>query len=113
MKNSYKNIVFTKHALERMNKRSISKDKIWQVINNPDKTLNKSSNRTKGVTKKYLKELSGRSYQVVASYLKQEKKYLIISTWVRGEDDKQSIIWILITLPFRIILWILKKIFNK
>ena len=105
MPNTYKNIVFTKHALERMNKRSISKDRIWQVVNHPDKTFKKE--------KKYLKEIGDRKYQVVATHLPKEQKYLVISTWVRGEDDKQSFIWTLITLPFRIIWWIIKKLFSK
>jgi len=107
MKNYYKNIVFTEHALERMSKRSISKDKIWQIINHPDKTLKKSK------SKKYLREINGRKYQVVATYLANEKKYLVISTWVRGEDDKQSIVWILVSLPFKIIWWFIKKLFGK
>lgn len=113
MPNYYKNIIFTKHALERMNKRSISTDRIWQVINHPDKSFVESSSGSKGTTKKFLKEVGGRKYQAVATYLTDEKKYLVISTWVRGEDDKQSIIWIIITLPFKIIWWIFKKLLSK
>ncbi len=112
MPSSYKNIIFTKHALERMNKRSISQDKIWQVINHPDKTFNEGSNN-KGASKKFIKETGDRKYQVIATYLPNENKYLVISTWVRGEDDKQGIVWTLITLPFKIIWWIVKKLFSK
>lgn len=113
MSTSYKNILFTKHALERMDKRSISKDKIWQVINHPDKTFNEGSNSEKGSSKKFIKETGNRKYQVIASYLQKEKKYLVISTWVRGEDDAQGLIWTLIILPFKIIWWIIKKLFKK
>ncbi|NCO12648.1 MAG: hypothetical protein COZ34_04980 [Candidatus Pacebacteria bacterium CG_4_10_14_3_um_filter_34_15] len=113
MPDTYKNIIFTKHAIERMNKRSISKDKIWQVINHPDKTFNESSSNEKGVTKKFIKETGDRKYQVIATYLPNEQKHLVISTWVRGEDDKQSIIWLIITLPFKIIWWLIKKLFSK
>lgn len=112
MSNNYKNIVFTKHALERMDKRSISKDRIWQVINHPDKSFNEGGG-SKDSSKKFIKEVGGRKYQAVATYLPNERKYLVISTWVRGEDDKQSIIWIVITLPFKIIWWIVKKLFSK
>ncbi|MBU0974323.1 DUF4258 domain-containing protein [Patescibacteria group bacterium] len=115
MSNSYKNIIFTKHALERMDKRSISKDKIWQVVNHPDKTFTPKSadkndsggyknniGNSKKVSRKYLKKISDRKYQAIATYLPKEKKYLVISTCVRGEDDKQNIIW-----------WIIKKLFSK
>ena len=105
MSNKYKNLIFTKHALERMGKRSIAKDKIWQVINKADKKTNKGRDN-----KKYIKEINDRTYHAVATYLKDERKHLVISAWVRGEDDKQSFIWLLITAPFKLIWWILKKL---
>lgn len=106
MDNSYKNIIFTKHSLERMGKRSIDQDRIWQVINHPRKVYNSS-----GGSKKYLKTINDRRFQVIATYLPKEKKYLVISTWVRGEDDKQGIVWTIITLPFKIIWWLISRIF--
>lgn len=105
MSNKYKNVIFTKHALERMKKRSINKDKIWETINYPDKVYKSDID-----DKKYLSKIRGRKYQAVATYLKDEKKYLVISAWVRGEDDKASPVWVLITLPFKIIFWILRKL---
>jgi hypothetical protein len=107
MSNKYKNLIFTKHAAERIGDRSITKDKIWQTINNPDKVLKKNHG-----SKKFIKTISDRKFHVVATYLTKEKSYLVISAWVRGEDDKQSIIWTLITLPFKIIFWIIKYLFS-
>ncbi|MBP7740689.1 DUF4258 domain-containing protein [Candidatus Woesebacteria bacterium] len=106
MTETYKNIVFTKHAFERMKKRSIAVDKIWDVVNHPHKTFGDSQ-------KKFIKEINGRKYQAIAKFLNKENKYLIISTWVRGEDDKQEIIWMIITFPFKLIWWIIKKLFSK
>jgi len=105
MSSIYKNIVFSKHALERMGKRSITKEKVWQIINHPDK---KNSQKNK-----YIKTINDRKYHIIATYLPKEKKYLIISTWVRGEDDRQSIIWLIIALPFKLIWWLLSWLLRK
>lgn len=107
MPEHFKNIIFTKHALARMDKRSISFDKIWSVINHPDKSFKRDNK-----SKKFIKKINDRNYHAIATYLPDEEKFLIISAWVRGEDDKQSFIWILLTLPFRIGWWIIKKIFK-
>lgn len=102
---TYKNLIFTTHALERMSDRSISPHAVWQVISAPEKT--KSSGEG---AKKYIKTLSERKYHIVAKYLAQEQKYLVISVWVRGEDDKVSFVWQLIALPFKFIWWQVKLI---
>jgi len=105
MPQTYKNIIFTNHAFERIADRSISKHSVYETINFPDRKQNKP-----GSTKKYNKTIHGRKYQVIAQYKSDQKKYLVISTWVRGEDDKQPFIWILITAPFKLLFWIVKKL---
>lgn len=112
MSQTYRNLVFTNHALERKNQRYISPDKIYDVINYPNKTYQEGSD-----TKKYIKKISGRNYHVIAKYLGNENKYLVISAWVRGEDDQAPLIirlvWFLITLPFKLLWSILKLIFKR
>lgn len=113
MEKNYKNLIFTNHALERMSKRSISKDRIWEVVNHPSKVFDSNSNGSDKYSKKYIRRINDRNYHVVATYLPKENKQLVISVWVRGEDDKLGLVWTLITLPFKIIWWIFKKIFVK
>lgn len=104
MKRSYKNLVFTKHAWERLKDRSLTKDAIHQTVSYPDKTFHNQDNY------KFIRTIRGRKIHVVATPV-EDNKYLVISTWVRGEDDKLPLIWLLITLPFKIVWWILKTIF--
>lgn len=108
MSHIYKNIIFTNHAYDRIKSRNISEHAVFETINYPDKKQKKSTDSIK-----YVKTIRNRKHQAIATYKNDQKKYLVISAWVRGEEDKQPIVWQLITLPFRIILWILKKIFTS
>ncbi len=103
MSETYKNLVFTKHAWTRAKDRSLSKDLIYQVVSFPDKTYHNQANF------KFIRIINGRKIHVVATPI-ENNKFLIISTWVRGEEDQQSIIWLLITLPFKILWWTLKTV---
>ena len=105
MSHIYKNLVFTKHAWERLNDRSLNKDSIHQTVSFPDKTFHNQKNF------KFIRTIRGRKIHVVATPI-ENNKYLIISTWVRGEKDKEPFIWQLITLPFKITWWILKAIWT-
>lgn len=99
MRKEYKNLVFTDHALERLHLRSLSQDKIFQVVSHPEKKFSTD----KSGQFKYILTLKGRKIHVVAKKLPQEKKWLVISVWVRGEDDPVPIAWQIITFPFKII----------
>ncbi len=98
--------IFTKHSLERLKQRSISQDAAESVIAHPDRT----EPGKKPDTVKFVRQLNGRNIQLIATYLADQKKWLIVSAWVRGEDDKESLSWILLTLPFKLI-WNLSKWF--
>jgi hypothetical protein len=104
---TYKNLIFTNHAYARLKDRSISEDAIWQTIQWPEKKYPDQKST------KFIKSVYERRLHVIANWLAQENKWLIISVWVRGEEDKQPIVWQILTLPFRIGYWILKKIFTK
>jgi len=104
MDKHYKNIILTNHALERMDTRTINQDHIYKVIQNPDKRSGKGSQT------KFIRTISGRKYHVIATYLSDEHKWLIISAWVRGEDDQPALSTQILLLPFKIIWWLVKKI---
>ena len=107
MTNKYKNLIFTTHAYNRAKSRNINSYSIFETIKSPDKKIKKENS-----SYKYIKTISGRKYHVVATYKSKEKKYLIISVWVRGEDDKVPLMWQIITLPFKILFWIIKFLYK-
>ena len=108
MTKEYKNIIFTNHALDRLKDRSINYAHIADVVNYPDKKFH-----AKGESFKFIKIIHGRKVHAVASFLKKENKWLIISVWVRGEDDKAPLMWQMLVLPFKLIWWIVKKTLFK
>ncbi len=96
--------IFTKHALQRLSERAISQEKAELVLRNPDKTIpGKKPN-----TVKFIRTLNDRNIQIVATYLEDQKKWLVVSAWVRGEDDKVPFMWQVITFPFKAVWWLLK-----
>ncbi len=101
------NFIFTKHALKRQKLRKINLTSINQVINFYDQKI-----KLKNDLYKFGKIINQRKIQLIAQYLKRKKQYLIISLWVRGENDPLPIVWQIIILPFKIIWWILKFIFS-
>lgn len=79
-----------------------------RVLAHPDRTHPTG----KAQTTKFIRELNGRVIHVVGTYLSDQKKWLIVSVWVRGEDDPTSLGWQLISLPFKVTWWVIKKISN-
>jgi len=82
MNREYKNAIFTKHALERLKLRRITQDAVIRTLEKPDTRTVEDDGDTE-----FIKLLHDRKYHVIAAYLKDEKKWLIKSVWVRGEDD--------------------------
>lgn len=104
----YKNLIFTKHAYTRLRDRSVNFENIFQTIKNPSDKVQIEDGKTK-----FFKEINSRKHQVVAKFLPKEKKWLVISVWVRGEEDKVPLAWQLITLPFKLIWKLLRIIFQS
>lgn len=77
-------IIFTKHALDRSQQRYVTQEKIERVLQNPDKII-----QIGGGKSKFIGLIDQRHFQVIASYLSKEDKWLIISAWVRGEEDNK------------------------
>lgn len=82
MNREYKNVLFTNHALERLELRRITQDMIVKTIEKPDDKVLEDDGDTK-----FIKTINSRNVQVVSKYLPDEKKWLVKSAWVRGEDD--------------------------
>lgn len=83
---------------------------VYQTVANPTKKYPSDK------TTKFIKNVHNRKMHVVAQFLKEEKKWLVVSVWVRGEEDQAPLAWRIITFPFWIIWillkWIFKSIFN-
>ncbi len=105
----YQGFIFTKHAQERAQLRSLTLDQIIRVLENPDTTI-PFAHSSKS---KFIKMVHDRQVHVVANYLGSQKKWLIISVWVRGEDDPVPFTWLVLTAPFKLILWIAKLIWKQ
>lgn len=102
MNKEYRSLIFTDHALERIDSRSVTQEMVYQAVVSPTKKYPSDK------TTKFIRMVHQRKVHVVAQYLKDEHKWLVISVWVRGEDDQAPIAWRIITFPFWLV-WILVK----
>jgi len=105
MERIYRGFIFSNHAMDRLDLRSITQDMVVQTLKHPEIT----KPGDKPTTTKFIKTVNGRRLHVVASYLANQKQWLVISVWVRGENDRVPLVWQLITLPFRALWYVLKK----
>lgn len=105
---TYHNLVFTKHAQERSRQRGITLDAVEAAVLNPDQ---KFVGKQPGTTK-FIKTIKDRRLHIVAQYLSDEHKWLVISVWVRGEDDQAPLSWQLIVLPFKLAWWVIKRVYK-
>lgn len=105
MNRTYKNLVFSKHALERLGDRVLTQDAIYQTLTQPDKTF-----PSKGNTK-FIKTLNDRRIHVVATPI-ENHQWLIVSAWVRGEEDREPLAWQIIVAPFRFLWFLLRQIIS-
>lgn len=109
MDREYQGLIFTKHALERAQDRGITQDMVANVVSHPDNTYPGEKKHSA----KFIRELNGRQVHVVANFLPDKKQWLVISVWVRGEEDKAPIMWLVLTFPFKIGWSVTKKIAKK
>lgn len=102
----YQGLIFTKHALDRLNSRSISKDAVVEVLRYPTETKPTGKQNTT----KFIKTVNNRLIHVVATYLDNQKTWLIVSVWVRGEEDQASLSWLLLSWPFKALWWLVRRV---
>ncbi|MDX1992621.1 MAG: DUF4258 domain-containing protein [bacterium] len=98
MSRTYKNLIFTDHALERMRLRRISQAMIASAVQAPDAREKEADGDTK-----FIKTIQRRPVHVVAHYETDEKKWLVKTVWVRGEDDPMPLWKRILLFPLRLL----------
>lgn len=84
-----------------MKLRRITEQMVEQTVQKPDsKTLEDDGDT------KFVKTIANRNIQVVGKYLADDRKWLVKSTWVRGEDDPKS--WLRQMLD-----WVLQRLIRR
>lgn len=99
MKREYKDIIFTNHALQRLRRRRISQAMAAQALQKPDERQSEAAGKIR-----FEKSIQSRKVQVVARYLEDEKQWLVLTAWVRGEDDPRPWWLHVLLLPYYV-LW--------
>jgi hypothetical protein len=74
--------VLTHHAKERMQLRDITTQMIAEALANPHSTQEAREGDTK-----YIRFFNRRELHVIAFYKANQKKWIVKSTWIRGEND--------------------------
>ncbi len=100
----HRSIIFTNHAWQRLDDRTITADMVVETINYPEKTFPQNGST------KFIRTLSSRKVHVVAERNPSTKQWVVISTWIRGEEDRVPLMWQIITAPFKLVWWLLKKL---
>ncbi len=91
--------ILTTHARQRLKERWVTEDVIGSVLRSPDRTVPGS----KPDTVKFIRTLNDRQVQVVGKYLPDQDRWLILSVWVRGEEDREPLMWRIISWPVRLL----------
>ncbi len=79
----YGGVVWTDHALERLESRGIDQSDAVAVMRKPERTFPGK----KDGSIKFIRTIDGRRINVVAM-LDERKKWVVMSVWVRGEEDQ-------------------------
>jgi len=82
MKNDFKGVMWTNHALARMRERGISQGDAWVTFNRPEDSReqsNKSGQKTKGAWV-YYRTYGDQRIEVVAKK-NEEGKWVVLSVW--------------------------------
>lgn len=104
MQREYQNVVFTEHALERLRKRRMTQAMVVQAIQKPERDFIEDDGDTR-----FIKTVNGRAVHVVAHYLEDERKWLVKTTWVRGEEDAKPLWGRVLSLPLQLVQRLLKR----
>jgi hypothetical protein len=60
---------------------------------------------------KFIKTVDDREIQVIANWLEDENRWIVVSAWVRGEEDPRPLWQWVFVLPYRLLRWTLRRIF--
>lgn len=78
------NIVFSKHARERMIERQISEELVTWTVLTPDRTYLEDDGDTK-----FIRRMEGGNIHVVCKPLPEEDKWLVKSVWYRPLNERR------------------------
>lgn len=98
MKHDYKNLIFTDHALQQMRKRRIKREMVYDTIHKPDNKEPEEADKFR-----FIRVIDDRNVHVVASFAETQKKWLVVTAWVRGEDDPRPLAVRVLLLPIRML----------
>jgi hypothetical protein len=79
------NIVFSKHARERMVERQISEELVIWTVLTPDRTYFEDDGDTK-----FIRRMDGGNIHVVCKPLPEEEKWLVKSVWFRPLNERRQ-----------------------
>jgi len=96
-------IIFTKHALERLAARHIDKQDIIETLQYPQRFKSQPDGK-----RKFIKYINGRHLQAVATHIPSEDKWIVVSVWVRGEQDQESLVWRVLVSFAKLAIWLVK-----
>lgn len=82
----YGGFIWTNHVLERIKQRGLTQADVLAVLKNPAKTFPGHKNGSV----KFIRTLGGRRIHAVAVLNEDDKKWVVVSVWVRGEEDRLS-----------------------
>ena len=86
MQRELQNVIFTNHAIERLKLRRISQNMVVQTVKRSDESFLEDDGDTR-----FIKDIKGRNVHIVARQADEPGKWLVISAWVRGEDDPKPL----------------------
>jgi hypothetical protein len=79
----FDNVAFTKHALERLDLRRVSREMVIQTIQDPNRQFVEANGNIK-----FIRKVSGCKVHAICKPIPEENKWLVVSVWVRGEDNQ-------------------------
>jgi hypothetical protein len=79
--------------------RKLSQADVVAVMRGPEKTYPGK----KDSTVKFIRKIDGRCIHVIGKLLVEKKQWLILSAWVRGEEDPKGLVT-------RLVEWVVDKI---
>lgn len=83
----YGNMIWTDHAIDRLNKRHIPQADALKVMANPAKTFPGK----KPGTVKFIRTINDRCIHLVGK-LNDQKQWVVLTAWVRGEEDREDVV---------------------
>lgn len=81
--------ILTNHAEERMLMRGITNEMIAQTLERPDRKENESDGDIE-----HIRTLNGRELHVIAFYKNDQKKWIVKTVFVHGEETSPVIKWV-------------------